>query len=265
VAHSPLSQETLIGYYIKVRLNRCGTTGSSELMKKIISAAFAVYVAFASPLLAQDSPVVVELFTSQGCSSCPPADKLMQKLAARDDVIALSLHVDYWDYIGWKDVFADPKNARRQRLYAQKYARRSVYTPQMVVNGQEDVIGTHSMELADLISKHKAAPQHVRVQATRNGAKVVVSVENTDGSKLNGPLVVQLVRYTPQHDIDILRGENAGRRLTYTNVVDELSVIGRWNGRNPQKFTARLDDDSPLVVLVQQKGPGAIVGAAKVN
>lgn len=234
-------------------------------MKRILTAAIAIYVAFASPLLAQDSPVVVELFTSQGCSSCPPADKLMHKLAKRDDVIALSMHVDYWDYIGWKDVFADPENARRQRLYAQEYARSSVYTPQMVVNGQEDVIGTHAMELADLIAKHKAAPQHVRVQATRNGSKVVVQVENTDGSRIDGPLVVQLVRYTPLHEIDITRGENAGKRLKYTNVVDDLSVIGRWNGKSPQKFTVRLDDDSPAVVLVQRKGPGAIVGAAKVN
>jgi hypothetical protein len=237
----------------------------SELMKHVLSAALAIYVAFSSPLLAQDSPVVVELFTSQGCSSCPPADKLMQKLAARDDVIALSLHVDYWDYIGWKDVFADPENSRRQRLYAQEYARSSVYTPQMVVNGQEDVVGTRSMELADLISKHKAAPQHVRVQATRNGSKVVVQVENTDGSKIDGPLIVQLVRYTPQHEIDITRGENAGKRLKYTNVVDELSVIGRWNGRTAQKFSARLEDGAPAVVLVQRKGPGAIVGAARVN
>ncbi len=234
-------------------------------MKRVLSAAIAIYVAFASPLVAQDNPVVVELFTSQGCSSCPPADKMMRKLAKRDDVITLSMHVDYWDYIGWKDVFADPENAQRQRLYAQKYARSSVYTPQMVVNGQEDLIGTHAMELADLIAKHKATPQHVRVHATRNGSKVEVQVENTDGSKIDGPILVQLVRYTPLREIDVTRGENAGRRLKYTNVVDELSVIGRWNGKSSQKFTARLDDDSHAVVLVQRKGPGAIVGAARVN
>ena len=234
-------------------------------MKFALTAFVAIYVALASPILAQDSPVVVELFTSQGCSSCPPADKLMHKLAARDDVIALALHVDYWDYIGWKDVYADPENARRQRLYAQESDRRMVYTPQMVVNGQQDVIGTHVMELTDLIAQHKAAPQHVRVQATRKGSKVVIHVENIDGSKLNGPLMVQLVRYTPSHEIDITRGENAGKRLKYTNVVDDLSVIGRWNGRTPLRLSARLDKNTPAVVLVQYKGPGAIVAAARVN
>lgn len=235
------------------------------MVKRLFAAAVALCVALGSPTLAQDSPVVVELFTSQGCSSCPPADKMMQKLARRDDVIALSLHVDYWDYIGWKDVFADPENSRRQRLYAQRYARSSVYTPQMVVNGQEDVVGTHAMELADLIAKHKAAPQPVRISATRNGSKVEVRVENTNGSKLDGTFIVQLVRYTPQHEIDITRGENAGKRLKYTNVVDDLTVIGRWNGKSSQNFSARLDDGSEAVVLVQRKGPGAIVGAAQVK
>ncbi|MFT4962098.1 MAG: hypothetical protein ACI92Z_003194 [Paracoccaceae bacterium] len=234
-------------------------------MKCVLTIFAALYLALAAPVLAQDSPVVVELFTSQGCSSCPPADKLMQKLAARDDVIALALHVDYWDYIGWKDVYADPENARRQRLYAQASDRRMVYTPQMVINGQEDVIGTHVMELTDLIAEHKAAPQHVRVLATRKGSKVLVQVENIDGTKLDGPLMVQLVRYTPSHEIDITRGENAGKRMKYTNVVDDLSVIGRWNGRTPLKLTARLDDNSPAVVLVQYKGPGAIVAAVRVN
>lgn len=235
------------------------------MMKRLLSAAVAFGVALASPVFAQNSPVVVELFTSQGCSSCPPADKLMQKLARRDDVIALSLHVDYWDYIGWKDLFADPENARRQRLYAQKYARSSVYTPQMVVNGQEDIIGTHAMELADLIAKHKAAPKPVHVQAARDGSMVVVQVENTDGSNLDGSFIVQLVRYTPLHEVDITRGENAGRRLKYTNVVDDWTIIGRWNGKSAQEFSASLDDGSEAVVLVQRKGPGEIVGAAKVN
>lgn len=234
-------------------------------MKRVITAFVATFVAFSAPASAQDSPVVVELFTSQGCSSCPPADAFMHKLAARDDVIALALHVDYWDYIGWKDVYADPENAKRQRLYAQESGRRMVYTPQMVVNGQEDVIGTHVMELTDLIAKHKAASQLVRVQATRKGSRVVVRVENISGGALDGPLMVQLVRYSPVRKIDITRGENAGKQLTYSNVVDEWSVIGRWNGRALLRLTANLGDDRPAVVLVQYKGPGAIVAAARVN
>ena len=212
---------------------------------------------------------LIELYTSEGCSSCPPAERWFNKLAESKELwshyVPIAFHVDYWDYIGWKDVFADPENSRRQRLYAQRYARSSVYTPQMVVNGQEDVVGTHAMELADLIAKHKAAPQPVHISATRNGSKVEVRVENTNGSKLDGTFIVQLVRYTPQHEIDITRGENAGKRLKYTNVVDDLTVIGRWNGKSSQNFSARLDDGSEAVVLVQRKGPGAIVGAAQVK
>lgn len=234
-------------------------------MKTIASTFAALCFVLSSPVSAQNSPVVVELFTSQGCSSCPPADELMHKLAARDDVIALALHVDYWDYIGWKDVYADPENARRQRKYAQEAHRRVVYTPQMVVNGQEDVVGTHVMELTDLIAEHKAKPQTVTVTATRRGSKVVVQVANIDGSRANGKFVVQLVQYTPLQEVDITRGENAGKRLKYANVVDEWTVIGRWNGRAPVKFTAQLDADRRAVVLVQRKGPGAIVAAARVK
>lgn len=140
-----------------------------------------------------------------------------------------------------------------------------VYTPQMVVNGQEDVIGTHVMELTDLIAKHKAASHPVRVRASRKGATVVVDVENMTGGKLDGPLMVQLVRYLPLQEIDITRGENAGKKMKYSNVVDEWSDLGGWNGKAPLRLTASLEDDRPAVVLVQYKGPGAIVAAARVN
>ena len=94
------------------------------------------------PAIAQDQPVVVELFTSQGCSSCPPADALLHELAARDDVVALAMHVDYWDYIGWKDVFGNPAHSARQRAYAKAGNRRMVYTPQMIVNGENRLLAT---------------------------------------------------------------------------------------------------------------------------
>ena len=126
-------------------------------MKILISMVFAAFAAISVPATAQ-SPVVVELFTSQGCSSCPPADKLMHELAKRDDVIALALHVDYWDYIGWKDVFAQPEFTARQRAYARLGNRKMIYTPQMVINGRDHVVGSNPKDTNALISSHKKLP-----------------------------------------------------------------------------------------------------------
>ena len=113
-----------------------------------------VFVAAAPLARAQGSPVVVELFTSQGCSSCPPADALLRKLAEEEDVIALALHVDYWDYLGWKDSFATPKFTARQRAYAKKARSRSIYTPQMVVQGEDRVVGNDAEMVLARISEH---------------------------------------------------------------------------------------------------------------
>ncbi|HHB81142.1 MAG TPA: DUF1223 domain-containing protein, partial [Aliiroseovarius sp.] len=115
---------------------------------------------------AQERPlVVVELFTSQGCSSCPPADALLARLAQRDDVLALSMHVDYWDYIGWPDTFAQPKNTERQKAYAHAAGMRSIYTPQMIIAGKDHVIGSKPMDVVDYIEMSRAAPARVEMTA----------------------------------------------------------------------------------------------------
>lgn len=216
-----------------------------------------------SPAGAQSHPVVVELFTSQGCSSCPPADKLMHKLAQRDDVIPLALHVDYWDYIGWKDLFAQPGYTKRQKAYAHAGGRKMVYTPQMIINGQQDVVGAHAMEVADLIMLHKAATPVVALQVQRAGSDLLVRAEPL--AEVTGPLVVQLVRYTPLNRVDITRGENAGRVLDYANVVDDWKVVGSWDGQGPMDLTLSIDGDRPAVVLIQQQTYGPIIAAARVG
>lgn len=212
---------------------------------------------------AQTNPVVVELYTSQGCSSCPPADKLMHDLAARDDVIALALHVDYWDYIGWKDEYANPAYTRRQQKYAHVAGRNMVYTPQMIIAGQDDVVGARSMELADLIAKHSQQPATTRVQATRQGNVLTVTAE-TDGP-LAAASNIHLVRYDPERVAKITRGENAGRTLTYNNVVADWQVVGQWDGTAPLEMSVTVSGDMPAVVLVQMPGPGRILAAARVE
>ncbi len=206
---------------------------------------------------------MVELYTSQGCSSCPPADAFLSKLAPRNDVIALALHVDYWDYIGWKDVFADPAYTRRQKAYARHAGRRSVYTPQMVIQGQEDVVGTHPMDVTDLIVKHRGTPRDVALDISRSGDEVVIRAEAGEGA--GGPLHVQLVRYTPSAKVDVRRGENSGRTLVYSNIVNEWRHLGEWDTRRPLSLKATAPGDDPVVVLIQEPGPGAIEAAARLR
>jgi hypothetical protein len=220
-------------------------------------------LAFAAPLAAEERPVVVELYTSQGCSSCPPADALLQELAAREDVIALSLHVDYWDYIGWKDRFADPAHAERQRAYAHAGGRRMVYTPQMIVEGQESIVGIKRMKLNDLIRAHQNAVSDTRLEIERgDGGLVRLSVAPADQPLANAA-DLYLVRFTPSRRVEITRGENAGRTMDYANVVEEWVTIGQWDGQGPGEFRFDVNGDLPAVVLVQSIGTGRIHAAGR--
>ncbi len=233
-------------------------------MKLLMAVAALMWTLFPVVAGAETRPVVVELFSSQGCSSCPPADALMQKLGARDDVIALSLHVDYWDYIGWKDQFADPAYTKRQNDYAHAAGRKMVYTPQMIVNGTDDVVGTRSMELARLIARHKSDPVLVTLSADRRGKQVRIHARAASPDA-HGPYLVQLVRFLPEQRTDITRGENAGKTLTYFNVVDRWSLLGEWDPRQPLNIRSSAPGERPTVILIQEKGPGAIVAAVRVR
>ncbi|MWB77295.1 DUF1223 domain-containing protein [Pseudooceanicola sp. 216_PA32_1] len=209
-------------------------------------------------------PIVVELYTSQGCSSCPPADAFLSTLAARDDVIALALHVDYWDYIGWKDEFGSPAFSHRQKNYARFAGRRSVYTPQMVIQGQDDVVGTHPMDVADLILKHRDTEPGVALALQRAG-NGRIQIDARALRTFSGPLVVQIVRYLPSASVEILRGENAGRTVAYSNIVTEWKPLAEWDTSKPLKIAADVPGEQPVVVLIQQKGPGAIEAAARLR
>lgn len=210
---------------------------------------------------AEGGPVVVELYTSQGCSSCPPADEMLHDMATRDDVIALALHVDYWDYIGWKDIFGRPENTERQHGYAQAVQADMVYTPQMIFNGQDHVVGSRAMQVMDRLQAHLDRGQPFDVRLTRSGNRVSI----TAAAGPSGDYAIQLVRYTPRATVDIQRGENAGRTITYTNIVTDWDVIGRWDGVAPLNIAADVTGNDPVVVLVQRTGFGPIVGAARLR
>ncbi|MCF2872198.1 DUF1223 domain-containing protein [Octadecabacter sp. G9-8] len=222
-------------------------------------AALATLCAIATPAVA-DGPVVVELYTSQGCSSCPPADEMMHSLAQRSDVIPLALHVDYWDYIGWADSFADPAHTRRQNQYAHVAGASSIYTPQMIIGGQDHVIGTKPMDVADLIQRHNGVQTGTQIALRRSGDRLQITGQTAQA--LPSGTVVQVVRFSPQETVDIRRGENAGRTLSYANIVTEWNTVGQWSGRGALDMTVGLTGASPVVVIVQQPGPGAVMATA---
>ena len=231
-------------------------------MKKLVICAATLWAAFSGPVAAE-SPVVVELFTSQGCSSCPPADRVFSDIINREDVIAISLHVDYWDYLGWKDELADPSFTQRQRAYARASGKRSVYTPQMIVGGRDHIVGTRPMELADLLQKHREASSPVRVTIKRDGDSVRIAA--TSAGPISSGAVVQILTYTPEATVDIRRGENAGKRITYHNTVNKIAEVGKWDGRSAYSASVRMPSNAPVVVLVQRQGAGAILGAARLR
>ena len=232
-------------------------------MRHAIAGLFIAAGLAAAPVLADDHPVVVELFTSQGCSACPPADALMRELSVREDVIALSLHVDYWDYIGWKDVFAQPGFTERQKAYARAAGHRTIYTPQIVVSGADHIVGSKPMKLAELIQRHGEQPVAVTLSMRRVGAEVEIRAEAL--AAVPDEMVLQIVRYTPSETVDITRGENAGKSVTYSNIVTEWRPVAVWNGTEALTVMVAAPGTAPVVALVQAPGHGAILAAQRLR
>jgi hypothetical protein len=223
----------------------------------------ALFGAAAANAQGQPRPAVVELFTSEGCSSCPPAESYIGELAQRHEVLALAYHVDYWDDLGWRDRFALSEATRRQSLYAQNLRNPSVYTPQIVIDGQSDFVGSNRSAIDRAV---KANREGVPVAVFLHDAEVVVRLEPSNGAKA-GPKDVILVTYLRKAVSAIGRGENAGRTLQESNIVRSFRSLGRWNGQ-ALTFSAQVAslpaDATDAAVLLQSIGQGPIVGAATV-
>lgn len=242
-----------------------------------------------------NSQVVLELYTSQGCAACPPADAMMAELAMREDVIALALHVDYWDYIGWTDVFADPEHAERQKRYARRHGHSTIYTPQVVINGVDIVEGFRVMHVMDLIEARRVRSARIDLELERpedsvleisaqvleNGdpplllssrgmgpaapAMLGALAPEAEAHPLPQPLSLQLVRYNPAAHVEIMAGENAGRQAQYYNIVTSWDVIGSWDMRAPLRLSVQIEGEQPAVVILQEPGQGEIVAAARLR
>lgn len=231
-------------------------------MRHAFSAAAFSAALLMTPSVGMAGPTVLELYTSQGCSSCPPADAMMADLIEMDDVIALSLHVDYWDYLGWKDDLADPAFTQRQHSYAHEAGGRTVYTPQMVIGGKDHVIGSRPMQVMDQLRAHAAADDPVIVTLERVGDVLQI---NATAEGLSGDAVVQVVRFIPEVVRDIKRGENAGRTISYLNVVTSWTEVGAWDVSGDLSFEADVAGDQGVAVIVQNGRFGPILGAAQLR
>lgn len=237
------------------------------IMKKMLSqilCALALTVVVASAHADSRPVTVVELYTSQGCSSCPPADAYLGKIADREDVIALSFHVDYWDYIGWKDKFARPEHTQRQRKYAGHLGMGYIYTPQLVVQGMAH--SAHGSEASDLVRDLRGAK---RVDVAIKHVDGGLQIEIPDGPFENETARVLVAAYDAQHDTVINRGENSGKTLSYYNVVRDMARVGRWSGA-AKSFTVtekelKMAGRDGCAVLIQSTKTGRILGAAKID
>ena len=204
-------------------------------------------------------PIVVELFTAQGCSSCGKADGIVETLAARRDVLALTFAVDYWDYLGWSDTFAKPVFAERQRAYAVKLAVREVYTPQVVVDGKAQAGGVHPERVSKLVDDAARSPHDPPQMLFQGADRVAVG----SGHAPRGGAEVWLVRYDPRaQEIVIKKGDNKGQTFVQKNVVRQLVRLGPWTGK-PTSFKAPVAEEEGLAtaVIVQGVKGGRIIGA----
>ena len=212
------------------------------------------------------APVVVELFTSQGCNSCPPADALLEELTSQPGVITLSLHVDYWDYIGWHDPYASPVMTERQQSYARSLRSPYVYTPQILVDGQVHLVGSHRDKVRQAIDKAAKRGKPVDVQVIRNGGdKIVIPA----GHAPDDGATVWLAIYDGVHETDVRKGENAGQAIRNVHVVRELVDLGTWIGEAMEipldLSAAAAQGRAGCAVLVQQGRTGPILGAAVIH
>ncbi len=231
-------------------------------MRHFVSAACGVWLA-ASAQVQAEPVVVVELYTSQGCSSCPPADEFLAMLASDPRILPLALHVDYWDYIGWADKFAQGKFTDRQRAYARAIGSRTIYTPQLIIEGSDRIEGFAPEETAERLREHLSAGNPVRLTVTREGDKLVIRAEADP--PLTEPVRVQLVRYKPEETVTIERGENAGKTITYRNIVTSWERLEDWGGQSTLEVTTPYTGNEGGAVILQADGPAEILAAARID
>lgn len=238
---------------------------------RILSSTIALLALIGTPVFASESTApsgVVELFTSQGCNSCPPADAVLEKLVDQGSALALAYHVDYWNYLGWADTLGSKQNTQRQYGYASTMGRSNVYTPQAVLNGRKDVNGADLSAIQTGLETLSHQGQGLTVPINASASNKEIDITLGAGS---GKADVVIAYFKRRQVVTIARGENAGKTIPYLNSVNEVETVGMWSGAPMSlKIPMSVMDGSKYdgcAVLLQQTGPngepGPIIGAAK--
>ncbi len=241
------------------------------LSRRLASAPLVASLLIATVIVARagEPRALLELFTSQGCSSCPAADKLLGEFAADPSLVVMSVPIDYWDYLGWKDTLANPAHSARQRAYARTRGDRQVYTPQIVVNGAMHVLGSDRAAIDRVIDQtdQKPAVMSIPVLLSIGGASLTVKAQSAENEHNSGE--VWLCPLAKAITVAIGRGENRGRSITYHNVVRRWVKLGDWSGSeatwNVPLSDVKSDGVDAAAVMLQQGShdkPGIILGAA---
>lgn len=220
---------------------------------------------WAPPVLAEGRLTVVELFTSQGCPNCPPAQEVMREVGEQENVLALTWPVDYWDFLGWRDTLASPANTQRQRAYNERLGEPGVYTPQMVIDGRIEMVGSRREAVLESIRTIGAAERlDFDVSLTSSGEVCIIGLPE---AVLPGrPLKVRAIWYASADEAEITGGDNRNRRFAYTNVVKGAMLVGEWNG-GKISFTVPLAEARALgadhfAVILEGENAGPIYGAS---
>ena len=253
-----------------------------DILVALIAVGLAPAAALAQGVAAPQSGVrvqagtkaVMELFTSQGCSSCPAADALLKTYADRQDVVALSLPVDYWDHLGWKDTLASPRNSARQKAYAKSLGTGNVYTPQVVVNGIAQAVGSNRTEIEQAIQRTRldtgrdAGGRPIDITGKAEGNKLTVEIGAAPAGAPAASGTIWLAVVEPRVDVDIKHGENRGRKLEYYNVVTEMTPVGMWSGKSVTlelPHGDKVQAGKRCAVLLQAGDAGRVISVAWVG
>ncbi len=235
------------------------------MIKRLLLPVLIALAPFGTSAAHAGQPVLVELFTSQGCSSCPPADRLLGDLTKDKRVVALSFHVDYWDYLGWKDTFASKANTARQHDYVGNTDRsgikqrlRGKFTPEIVIQGSHSFVGHDKLSIAASIVEHSNAAERAEVALTNagDGTRITLTPKATGLPTTR----VMLAVFQPEASVAIGRGENAGRNISYHHVVTELRELGRWSGDAAE--TLDVPEGGNFAVFLQDGKAGDVIAAA---
>jgi hypothetical protein len=237
-----------------------GREAMNDRLRSVLSLWLGI-VATLSAVTAVAQPVVVELFTSQGCSSCPPADALLGELARQPNIVALAYHVDYWDELGWKDRFSIPEAVRRQRGYVGRLSRSGAFTPQAVVSGDTSLVGSNRAAMKQALAADRDA---LAISLSKAGENLSIDLPE----RWSEPMEVHVISYLAEATTKVGRGENAHRSLKEFNIVRSFKRLGTWDGK-PQELSVPLAafpaDATSVAVLLQRPGQGAIAGAATLS